>query len=137
MQESVGAYQHEHGLEIPTEPNRYWGHQLRQLLRKRNHYSGRPRGQPGLQGVPLRQIGIRTVVFFCKRPEVPRLMREARAANYVDLSLPTFKKFVEVGLFSPPRELNENTKVFDREQLDRDIDALPFAGVATDTSWAE
>jgi hypothetical protein len=68
---------------------------------------------------------------------VPRLMRECRAADYVDLSLPTFKKLVAVGLFSPPRELNENIRAYDREQLDRDISNLPFAGAPqlSDTSW--
>jgi hypothetical protein len=63
-------------------------------------------------------------------------MRECRAADYLDMSLPMFKKFVSAGIFSPPREI-DSIKAFDREQLDRDIDALPFAGgpAMSDTSW--
>jgi len=65
---------------------------------------------------------------------VPRLFRRSRAADYCDVSLPTFLKLVAAGLLPPPRQLND-IEAWDRADLDRAIDSLPFGGTAPDTSW--
>ena len=65
---------------------------------------------------------------------VPRLLRRGRAADYCDVSEPTFRKFVAEGLLPPPRQLN-GMELWDRVDLDRAIDALPLGGGAPDRSW--
>jgi predicted DNA-binding transcriptional regulator AlpA len=66
----------------------------------------------------------------------PRLFRRERVADYCDISAPLFHKLVKAGIFPPPRRLTPNFFAWERGDLDRAIDGLPFGGTgAPDTTW--
>jgi predicted DNA-binding transcriptional regulator AlpA len=57
---------------------------------------------------------------------LPRLLRRPRAANYLDVSEPTFDALVRAGIVSQPKRLGAFVRGWDRLDLDRDVDALPY-----------
>jgi hypothetical protein len=57
-----------------------------------------------------------------------------RAADYLDVSGPI--KLVKAGVFPPPRQLTATVFAWDRDDLDRAIDSLPFVSAGgVDTTW--
>jgi predicted DNA-binding transcriptional regulator AlpA len=67
---------------------------------------------------------------------MPRLLRQERAATYIDTCVPTFLGLVKAKVLPPPKQLSKNIEAWDRDELDRTIDCLPFSGAgAADTTW--
>lgn len=66
----------------------------------------------------------------------PRLFRRERAAAYLDISPGSFDKLVREGVLPSPKVLH-SFKVWDKDDLDAMVDALPYDSARTvdDTSW--
>lgn len=65
---------------------------------------------------------------------LPRLMKAANAAAYLDMSVSKFQDLVRAGDISPPR-IHDNLVRWDVRDLDSYADNLPYRGQPANDGW--